>query len=454
MKKHNKLLLAATLASTLGTAVAGTLTVSLQTHSSEGIEGVSAVQTSNPIRYALGAAYAESDKIKFTFNTDVVDSSTFPSQITVAPVDSATEGDAIAGVVLVFFNTLDNVVSYRVTSVTQPDDTPGDGGTLWTSRTTLGATAVFGTVGYTVASLASGDLTMSVSSATSSDGTLDTDANGTLATKMTQFGTAAMNTQFNNVIDVSTARKMFIPDAVDTMSWAITNPTTTGWLNMATINSTNGTVVSIKGEAGKLAGLTASAFTVAGGGAVTFTESSDQVDVAYSGDVKSDTLTFTVPTGDAAVAMNKQSFTTDLVYNYTTAGATAGIKTIGSGMESGGWKLNGAVVTIPYMPYSDNASQIIYLTNTGKQSGDVLVTAFDTSGNAFDLGVITTTSGGKLTKLASKLRTVLASEGFTRGKLTLTITVEVPKADIIIYASYNIGGADRGFVNTDQYLPQ
>ena len=55
-------LLAAAIAATCGTAVAGTVAVTKQVHSSEGLTGVTANQTSGAITYTLGAAYKEGDK--------------------------------------------------------------------------------------------------------------------------------------------------------------------------------------------------------------------------------------------------------------------------------------------------------------------------------------------------------------------------------------------------------
>jgi hypothetical protein len=446
-------LVAAAIITSSGTAVAGTLSVTLQTHSLEGVANLTTKQASESISYTLGAAYATGDTVTFRFNGDVITNTVFPSQINVAAVDSATQSDAVAGLALGLLNTDETSVSYRVTSVTQPDDTPGDGGTSYTDRTTLGATAVLGSVSYTYDSLSSSDLNMTTFSNTSNGGALDTNASGTLATTKSQFGTAAMNTMFDNVIDVSTARKTFVGTTTDTMSWTITNPVTTGWLNLATINASSGTVVTVKGGAGKLSGLASSNFTVAGGGTATYSAESDQAVLAYSGSVNSDTLTFTAPTDSDSAVLNTQSFTTSVMYNYTTVAGAAGSMTVGNNLSAGSWSLNGAVITIPYMPYSSNASQIIYLTNTGTQTGNILVTAFDLDGNSYDLGVVASSKGGQLTKLATVIKSSLEAKGFSAGKLTITVTVEVPKANIIVYASYNVGGSDRGFVNTDQYLP-
>ena len=127
MNRFIKTSLAAAVLCTGSMAVAGTLSVTSQTHSSEGLDGSTATQTSNSISYTLGAAYTESDTITFTFNEDVISNTTFPSSITVSAVDSATSSDAIAGLTMGLLSTDTTSVKYRVTSISQPDDTPGDG---------------------------------------------------------------------------------------------------------------------------------------------------------------------------------------------------------------------------------------------------------------------------------------------------------------------------------------
>jgi hypothetical protein len=71
------LLLVATIAASCNTAFAGTVAVTKQTHSIEGLTDVITVQASNSITYTLGSAYAVSDSITFTFEADVITNTTF-----------------------------------------------------------------------------------------------------------------------------------------------------------------------------------------------------------------------------------------------------------------------------------------------------------------------------------------------------------------------------------------
>jgi hypothetical protein len=445
-------LLAAAVAVSCGSAVAGTVSVTKQTHSKEGLTGVTANQTSNAITYTLGAAYRTGDKITFTFPAGSLAANSYQNGVSVPAVDSATPGNAIAGLALGLLNSTDDSVTYRVTSVEQPDDTPGAGGTAYTDRTTIGAVVPLGTVGYKAAAVLAAPVTVTVTSVTSSGDELDNSTTGrtaTVAESKTQFGTATVGTKFDGVVNVSSLRTAFTVGTTDTMSWTITNPTTTGWLNMATVNATNGTIATLYGEPGKMGNVKATQWST--GGTNTFTAADAKLAVAYAGMVTNDTFTFTPLTGTSAVVLEAQKFTTDFVYNYTSAASQAGTATVGTGVASGEWTLNGANVNIPYMPYSPNASQIIYVSNAGTQDGDISVVAFDDKGMEYDLGVIGSAGKKRVTKIAPLITEALLAKGFTGGKLSLTITVNAPDSDITVYSSYNVGGADRGYVNTDQY---
>ena len=437
-----KTLVAASLIATFGVS-AGTVSVTKQTHSMEGLAGVTATQTSNAIGYVLGAAYAVGDKITFTFPTGALVAASFPSQLNISAVDSDTLGDAIAGLALGLLNSDADSVTYRVTSLAQPSNLTGTI-TEYTDRTTIGATLPLGAVGYTPASVMAANVTVTVDSLTSVGDFLDTSGTrtGTVAEAKTQFGSAVVGTMFAKVINVSDARESFTIAGADSAVFTVTNPTTTGWLNMATVNTTG---ANFFGEAGKMTGLAVGDFAAAG--TRTFTEAAAQLSVSYTGMITNDTISFTAP-GD--VALEAQKFTTDVVYNYTSAGAATGTTILATGADSGEWTLNGATVNIPYMPYGAGISQIIYVSNSGTQSGDVSVTAFDDNGASYDLGVVGVANANTVTKLSSIVGDALVAAGFNGSKASLTITVNAPSDDITVQANYVAGGS-RATVITDQY---
>ena len=446
MLKFKTTLLAAVVAATFGSAYAGTVTVTKQTHSTEGLAGVTSTQTSASIGYTVAAAYAVGDKVTFTFTAGSVVAASFPSQLNVAAVNSAVPASAISGMSLGLLNSDDDTVTYRVTSLSQPTD---GAATTYTDRTTIGALITLGTVGYSASAVA-GTVTVTVSAQTSAGDVLDSAGTltATLAEAKTQFGTAAVSPLFDAEINVSSMRTAFTGVTSDDAGITITNPTTTGWLNLATVNTT---AVNLFGEAGKMDGLLATNFGTAGTNV--FTEASAQLAVTYAGQMTNDTITFTPPTGTAAVILESQTFNADVVYNYSSAAATAGTATLATGAAAGEWTLNGASVNIPYMPYSANASQILYVTNDGTQDGDIIVTAFDDAGTAYDAFIVGTATAGSITKITGDVKAGLEAQGFTGGKVSITVTVNAPDADITVYASYNVSG-NRAFVNTDQYKGQ
>ena len=261
MLKFKTTLLAAVVAATFGSAYAGTVVVTKQVHSTEGLAGVTANQTSASIGYTVAAAYAVGDKVTFTFTAGSIVAASFPSQINVAAVNSAVPASAISGMSLGLLNSDDDTVTYRVTSLSQPTDaaTPA---TTYTDRTTIGAVITLGSVGYSASAVA-GTVTVTVSAQTSAGDVLDSAGTltATLAEAKTQFGTAAVNPLFDAEINVSSMRTAFTGVTSDDAGITITNPTTTGWLNLATVNTT---AVNVFGEAGKMDGLLATNFGTAG----------------------------------------------------------------------------------------------------------------------------------------------------------------------------------------------
>jgi len=448
MLKFKTTLLAAVVAATFGSAYAGTVAVTKQIHSTEGLGGVTLNQTSASVGYTVAAAYAVGDKVTFTFTAGSIVAASFPSQINVASINAATPANAIAGMGLGLLNSDDDSVTYRVTSLSQPTNlaTPA---VAYTGLTTIGAVITLGTVDYKASAVAA-TVTVTVSAQTSAGDVLDSAGTltATIAEAKTQFGTAAVSPLFDAEINVSAMRTAFTGVTSDDAGITITNPTTTGWLNLASVTSTS---VNVFGEAGKMDGLLATNFGTAGTNV--FTEAAAQLAVTYAGQMTNDTITFTPPTGTNAVILESQTFNADVVYNYASAASVAGTATLATGAAAGEWTLNGASVNIPYMPYSANASQIMYVTNDGTQTGDIIVTAFDDAGNAYDLGVIASAAAGSITKITGEVKAGLEAQGFTGGKVSITVTVNAPDADITVFASYNAGGT-RGFVNTSQYKGQ
>jgi len=429
-------LIAASVAVVCSTAYAGNTNVTKQTYSLEGVGAVTTAQTSNSVSYETKAAYAVGDKVTFTFTTGSVDATNaFASQLNVAAIAGR------AGMALGLLNETADAVTYRVTSVNQF--------TGETGKTTLGSTITLGTVKLKAAAVAAGDTTVTVDSATSVGDILDSASDAkmsrtaTLTEVKTQYGSLAIasSAELDGVIDVAQGRKA-LTTTTDATTFVITNPTTTGWLNLV---STTGTVITMDAD---LAGASKTANVISTGMTSTkaYDDATKKVTLTYAGtEVTTDTITITPLTGSSAVVLSAQDFKVAGAYNYGTAMSAS----VGSD-AAGSWTLNGAVVNVPYMPYGAGIGQIIYVTNNGSLDGDVAVTAFDEAGNDYDLGIIGSAKAGEVTKVSILIANALAAQGFTEGKLAMTITVNAQNKDVTVHAAYNIRG-DRGNVFTSQY---
>ncbi|WP_404401738.1 hypothetical protein LG288_02560 [Idiomarina seosinensis] len=155
-------------------------------------------------------------------------------------------------------------------------------------------------------------------------------------------------------------------------------------------------------------------------------------------------LNFNAPGADSGYPVSEQSFSASIsVANGT--GASAISSAAASSVDAGSWTLNGASVYVPYMPYSNGISQIIYVSNKGTQAGTIEVTAFDDAGNEYGPYDLGTAEGKNITKITGALEDALAADNFSSGKLAFTLTVTAPDSAIEVYTGYNAGN-DRGLV--------
>jgi hypothetical protein len=438
-----KTILAATVAAVSGIAVAGNISVTTtQNHSEQGLAAVTTAIVSGNVTYTVKGAYAQSDQITITLTPGSVPSGyTWPSSLTFTP--AGTPGTATAGanmaVGLLSVGSNNSSATYRVTSVT-PDPANDDG-------TTIGGVLTLGTFDLNAASIATGAVTVSISSKTPTGDAVDSPTNqdthtATLAKASDQFGELVVTVAADQVIDVSQGREAFDGSInSDTITWTASN--NTSLINAATVSQTS---IVLHGD---FEGMTNSNFSVGGAGTPVLDTDADTLTVTYAAPVTTDTITIT-PTAagtTGADVLKAQSFNIDGTYIYGTNTP----EILATGKAAGSWTLNGAVTNIPYMPYGDNVFQILYVSNEGSQSGDIMVTAFDENGIEYPLGSIGTIGAKSVKKITAEVYNELQAQGFTNGKLSLTITVNAPAADITVYASYNVGGSDRGFVSTDQY---
>jgi hypothetical protein len=426
-KLFKNTLVAAAIAGVSSVAAAGTLSGTTVNYSAQGAASAAATATTTAtFTHAVNAGYAVNDLITYTITAGSVNKTAgWPATISF----SAGTG----GATMVATKLTDNTDSatYRVTNVT---------GT--TGQTTIGASGSV-TLTHNVTSFAA-DVTVDVKSMLS-NGVTEIDA-GTKTHKIVdskdQFGDVKVATALDGVIDVAASRKA-LTATTDVLAITATNDTTLTGAVTAT-----GTTIVVNGD---FAGFKDANFVSTNSGVEKYDDTKKQLTITYTGTVTNDTITITPPVTNAtakteAVVLSAQDFTV----TGTAAYGTASTESLGTA-KAGAWTLNGASVSVPYMPYSANASQILYVTNSGTLDADVMVTAIDETGTMYDLGKVAVANKGSVTKITSEVKAALEAKGFTSGKVALTVTVNAQDKDVTVYASYNVGGADRGFVNTLQY---
>lgn len=141
-----------------------------------------------------------------------------------------------------------------------------------------------------------------------------------------------------------------------------------------------------------------------------------------------------------AQALEAQTFSADVTLGYTSGSTAGSVET--AGLAVGAWTLSGATVNMYYMPFGSGISQVIYLSNDGKVTGDIELTAFDEAGNVYGpVALDVQANAGAVTRLGPAIDAALTEEGFTgTGKLDITLVVNSPAADIDVYGAYNVRG--------------
>ena len=153
---------------------------------------------------------------------------------------------------------------------------------------------------------------------------------------------------------------------------------------------------------------------------------------------------------DMLAILPSTSFTVAVTVNYTGVTDTDGSRLFSEG--AGRWTLNGFQAFLPYMPYGPSISQVIYLVNRGSQSGALIVDWVDQNGNSGSLGEVATLGPKTTLSVGPIINAALPMDQRTSGRLGLTITANVPAADVQINAQYNDSG-NRGFVLHEDNRP-
>jgi len=432
-----KTILAVAIAGLSNYAVAGSIPTTPIIYSVQGLQtsAPGATKALPVLEYTLGANYIASDEITITFSPGALAETDFS-------VTVIAEGDDDDSITFSLLEVTENSATYRVTAVTDNFDTT-DTNVIFAENPD--SSPVF----LNVSSILAGNVSVTYSSIKAgSDAAFDEGTEGSntavLTSTESQISAITVTDKFDEVIDVDSGRTQFEFSGEDSMTFEIANDTSLQ-------DSAAFTDTSVEIEIQTIEDGEDLSFVSENGGNVEYVDG--VLTVGYSGAVTTDTIHIDVDSL-SITPLVAQAFSVSA--EYFDGGADAeGEDTFSAGEDvpAGEWTLNGSVVNIPYMPYGPGISQILYVTNSGDFDGVIYVTAYDEDGETYHLGPVATAGANSVTKFTRSVKNLLAGQGFTKGKLSIDVTVNAPDADITVQAGYNVG-ADRGFVITDQYKDQ
>jgi hypothetical protein len=450
-----KTLLALALTATTTTAFAATMVDGADVLSRQGIASETNITLVGGVAgvVTLAAEYAVGDIITIGLSGATIDTAASTPMLTASIVP-----DTVDTMTVGLLSKTASSLTFRITELTY-DGTNGD--------TTVGATLTLSGVELDTDSVvAASTVSMAFSAKTSTDFTLDTAVTAEAFTVADEF-TSSVTTPLDAIVDVNADRQQFsaagdgINDdviiitpartLVDTTQAAYDGATYTLTGDFSFLDTDADGVLSAGEETAGVA-YSGGADTVTGAFNTTMTELVITVDDAAGDSPEAITVTFTnAGQGASTPVLNVQNFTVDSVINYTDAGNTEATTAVGNAENAGSWTINGSQITFPYAPVGyDTIVTQFEVANSGAQNGEISVTAFDTAGNDYSAVLPQAAEAGKLTKIG--FADLTTAFGLATGtKLSLTITVAAPAADIKITGYSNLNNAGRMALPSDAY---
>jgi hypothetical protein len=451
IKMLKKSLVALAIASVAGAASAADIQTNTSTLvvSQEG-NALHTVIAAQDVKVALDAEYSVGDIVTFTFTGAEVNTATAPNSISVTPDDTHAT-IKLYGMTLGRLSASATEVVYRVTELSQEGLTTGAG----ISLSTIGQVITLTGLEFKADTFA-GKAQVAYSAQTATGQELDKgEKNSTVLFDGKQQFTADVTTKFDAIIDVNEQRLQFTSGDVTDSATTTLEDHNTGWtgaLNVATLAETTHTFY------GDFAFLDTDADTdgiQVKAGAVTATPAAtslkvnaDSIVLSYNSAVKVATLALDLEgenAGYADEAIATQDFTATVAAKYTANGKDA-TKDIAKGVDAGEWKLNGAVVHVPFMPFRDGYSPIVNVSNTSNQDGDIEVLVYAQNDAEWVKPVSYTLPVQAKAEAQTNITKALRDSGI-EGDVAFDIIVNAPKADIEVSALYYNNG-DRAVINT------
>jgi len=400
------------------------------------------------VRVALERDYVQNDTAQLTLS-----GGTFPTSGTLT---SAQCTSSVGTVTMGALSYSANTANYRATGSPAP---------------VAGQICSF-TVNVLSNSMSSGNVQIGYAAQTaSSNVAFDSGAAITVGQVFNQFSSAVAQA-FNGVVNTNVARLHFAADDgalfasgnEDHLSITITDRGAT-LTNAAALTTLSATIIgnfSFLDDDGT-AGCTNSDITsnrgqatVSGGGSLsidagcttlTWTETSGLASgVRTIALGKTNAASATAATNEKAI-FAPQTFTSGGITFTYSAGSLGQSRT--DGAAPGAHTLNGFSVSVPFMPYGTGRSRVVYITNNSSQTGAVSFTARNEAGTECTAANFTAVDAraNAVTQLSSQLDAgIAACYGATfSGKVSFTVTANVPSATAELFTAYNNNG-DIGVV--------
>lgn len=432
-----KSLLAASIAAFSTGAFAVNVTSTALEHSKEGVMSATTIPGA-AATVTLKAEYKVDDLITFTFSQDI--ENTFATTVNVTLVGAGAGDEMVLGKL----SQDDNSVTYRVTNLQL-----GNGAT-----STVDATFDIPAASFAGADIRAAGSASVTYSATLSNGTTPLDqasgtdkATATVVSLDDQFSTK-VDAGFDGVVDVEDDRLSFEGGvSADAITVSLTNdaPADIG-------ASLTGVTYTIMGSFSFLDtdadtdGIQLGTNTVTASAGTVDSVAADKIVVSHTAAGAVTVTVDNVAEGEIAT----QDFTVDAEVAYSDNDATDQTMDF-TGAKGGEWTINGSEVTFPYAPIGFSTVVTNFeIANSGAQTGDILLTAFDSAGNKYSGTASVSAEAGKLTKLSPQ--EVMTTLGLSvPTKLSLTITTTAPAGDIKITGYSNLNNTGRMSLLSDAY---
>lgn len=417
----------------------------------------------------LGAEYKEGDIVTLTYSAPLASDYVAPATLYTSPAQAPSTMQITFGLL----SQGESSTTYRVTKVEGAVDPQAS----TPVSSTVGLRFVGQGIAFDGATVRSQRSVSATYSAETSTGIeLDKPLAGQTATveflKVIDQYAANVESEFDGVIDVESLRSKFVlpngqKTTIDTIQIvtkqndvSLVQPVVTAFdanfnptANITYLATVDEVQHVIKGDFGFLDsdstqdGIQLGKNVVTTDGNGTVTVEADKI--TYKSDANAsntdhlEDLTVTVNVQEPGTVITAQSFKADSSVAYTDK-ENAESTSNWAGLNAGEWTLNGSSTDITYVPYGGNLEQFIWLTNKGNQTGDISVTAFSEDGTEYGPYQMGQSPAKSVKRLSADIAEKLAADGFTDGRVSMNITVNVPKDDATVYAAYKVtSDADR-----------